>query len=90
MARARARTMGPKANQFRHVRRLADHASRAVTTPNNDTLYSSAWLDLRAGPVEVVAAPPPGGDIAPPPAGATSRSRCSTCTPTISTSRARA
>jgi hypothetical protein len=60
MARARARTMGPKANQFRHVRRLADHASRAVTTPNNDTLYSSAWLDLRAGPVEVVA-PATGG-----------------------------
>lgn len=30
---------------------LADATSRDVTTPNNDTLYSSAWLDLAAGPV---------------------------------------
>ncbi len=30
---------------------LADHASRAVTTPNNDTLYSTAFLDLTQGPV---------------------------------------
>ena len=30
---------------------LADAASRDVTTPNNDTLYGSAWLDLSEGPV---------------------------------------
>ncbi len=30
---------------------LADDTSRDVTTPNNDTLYGSAWLDLAAGPV---------------------------------------
>jgi len=30
---------------------LADAATRDVTTPNNDTLYGSAWLDLRDGPV---------------------------------------
>src|SRR5262249_33314168 len=30
---------------------LADPSSRSVTTPNNDTLYSSAWIDLSAGPV---------------------------------------
>ncbi len=30
---------------------LADAATRDVTTPNNDTLYSSAWLDLAGGPV---------------------------------------
>ncbi len=30
---------------------LADASSRDVTTPNNDTLYGSAWLDLAAGPV---------------------------------------
>lgn len=53
MARARRRTMGRAANVFTHVRRLADASSRMVTTPNNDTLYSSAWLDLRAGPVEI-------------------------------------
>ncbi len=51
MARARQRTIGKAANQWRHVRKLADSSSRKVTTPNNDTLYSSAWLDLRKGPV---------------------------------------
>jgi hypothetical protein len=30
---------------------LADAATRDVTTPNNDTLYASAWLDLTNGPV---------------------------------------
>lgn len=40
-----------KLNRFFHVPVLATHASRAVTTPNNDTLYSSAWLDLSAEPV---------------------------------------
>ncbi|WP_066591190.1 DUF1254 domain-containing protein [Sphingomonas pruni] len=32
---------------------LADASSRNVTAPNNDTIYSSAFLDLSAGPVEV-------------------------------------
>lgn len=30
---------------------LADASTREVTTPNNDTLYGSAWLDLAQGPV---------------------------------------
>lgn len=30
---------------------LADASMRDVTTPNNDTLYASAWLDLAQGPV---------------------------------------
>ena len=30
---------------------LADASSREITTPNNDTLYAGAWLDLRGGPV---------------------------------------
>lgn len=42
-----------KANRIAHRRTLADHTSRSVTTPNNDTLYSSAWLDLTDGPVTV-------------------------------------
>jgi hypothetical protein len=40
-------------NTLNHRRALADHTARTVTTPNNDTLYSSAWLDLSAGPVEL-------------------------------------
>lgn len=36
-----------------HRPTLADANARDVTTPNNDTLYSSAWLDLSAGPVEL-------------------------------------
>ncbi len=39
---------------------LADAATRDVTTPNNDTLYSSAWLDLAGGPVILDAPAIPG------------------------------
>jgi len=55
MAAARARTLagGREQNVFRHVRKLADAKSRAVTTPNSDTLYSSAWIDLAEG-VDIV------------------------------------
>jgi hypothetical protein len=51
--RARAFANGARPNQLRHVRNLATHQSRGVTAPNNDTLYSSAWLDLTQGPVSV-------------------------------------
>lgn len=57
MASTRARALGGRSalpatvNRFAHTRRLADASSRAVTSPNNDTLYSSAWLDLTQGPV---------------------------------------
>jgi hypothetical protein len=30
---------------------LSDASARDITTPNNDTLYGSAWLDLSGGPV---------------------------------------
>lgn len=44
-----------------HDRRLCDHAARWITTPNNDTLYSRAWLDLSHGPVRIaVDTMPPG------------------------------
>lgn len=40
-------------NTLSHRRALADHRSREVTMPNNDTLYTLAWLDLAAGPLEL-------------------------------------
>jgi hypothetical protein len=40
-------------NSFGHRRQLVDHTARNVTTPNNDTLYSSTVIDLSAGPVRL-------------------------------------
>lgn len=48
-------------NTLRHERQLSDHASRWITAPNNDTLYSNAWLDLSSGPVRVRVAAMPAG-----------------------------
>ncbi len=39
------------ANQWVHTPKLLGPKDRRVVTPNNDTLYSSTWLDLSAGPV---------------------------------------
>jgi hypothetical protein len=39
---------------------LAGPADRDVTTPNNDTLYGSVWLDLAGGPVTLDVPPLPG------------------------------
>ncbi|MGB1203455.1 MAG: DUF1254 domain-containing protein, partial [Alloalcanivorax venustensis] len=41
------------ANVFNHARKLLNHRSRWITTPNNDTLYSDAWLDLSRGPLTI-------------------------------------
>jgi hypothetical protein len=53
MARTRAQILGaaPGVDRFIHRRGLATASSRGVTSPNNDTLYSTAWLDLACGPV---------------------------------------
>ncbi|MFY8140012.1 MAG: DUF1254 domain-containing protein, partial [Caulobacter sp.] len=53
MATTRARHLGEgmTLNRLRHARTLSDHTARSVTTPNNDTLYSMAWIDLTQGPV---------------------------------------
>lgn len=39
------------ANHWVHSRKLLGPSDRQVVTPNNDTLYSSAWFDLSRGPV---------------------------------------
>jgi hypothetical protein len=51
--RGRAFGAGLTANRFRHVRNLTTASTQKVTQPNNDTLYSTAWLDLSAGPVRI-------------------------------------
>jgi hypothetical protein len=53
IVRARMISAGAAQNAIYMRRVLADHTSRGVTSPNNDTLYGSAWLDLSQGPVYV-------------------------------------
>jgi hypothetical protein len=38
-------------NQFTHTHRRLGPDDREVVSPNNDTVYSNAWLDLSQGPV---------------------------------------
>ena len=40
-------------NTFRHYAQLFTPQNRDVVTPNNDTPYSWAWLDLRAEPIVI-------------------------------------
>jgi hypothetical protein len=49
--RKSAARRGIPLNQFVHTERLATPESKAVVSPNTDTLYSSAWLDLRQEPI---------------------------------------
>lgn len=44
---------GPKFNFIVHNRHLHDHRSRTVTMPNNDTLSSTAILELSNSPVTI-------------------------------------
>jgi hypothetical protein len=56
-----ANPLRQKLNRFFHVPVLADQHSRTVTTPNNDTLYSTAWLDLSIEPLFLTV--PPMGEL---------------------------
>lgn len=38
-------------NQFTHTHRRLGSQDKEVVSPNNDTVYSNAWLDLSEGPV---------------------------------------
>ena len=40
-------------NQFTHTRRLRGPEDKEVVTPNNDTLFTNAWLDLSHGPLVI-------------------------------------
>lgn len=40
-------------NVFTHARQLLAPGKSRVVTPNNDTLYTNAWLDLRSGPLVI-------------------------------------
>jgi hypothetical protein len=51
---------GPPVNTFDHMRSFPDYTFTDVISPNADTLYSLAWLDLRAEPI-VLSIPDLGG-----------------------------
>lgn len=61
MHRVREISLGPQtpdrrlSNEWRHTPGLVDHTYRGITTPNCDTLYSGAWLDLDDGPILIQA-----------------------------------
>ncbi len=60
LGRARAAGLPNAVNFILPKTTLADATSRDVTTPNNDTLYGSLWLDLAGGPVVLTVPPLPG------------------------------
>jgi len=62
VANANIMGLGPDTplNTISHVRDLVDHRFRDITTPNNDTLYSTAKIDLSEGPVTLTL--PPSGE----------------------------
>lgn len=45
-------------NHFYHVRKLANASYRGGGSPNNDTLYSMAWVDVSKEPIYIQAASP--------------------------------
>ena len=65
VARVRARLLGAglPAGRFFSQGALATPEARTVTTPNNDTIYATAFIDLTAGPATLTV-PPLGGRYA--------------------------
>jgi len=65
VARVRARLLGAglPAGRFFGQGALATPEARTVTTPNNDTIYATAFIDLSAGPATITV-PPLGGRYA--------------------------
>merc|ERR1711965_1028253 len=53
MAGAQAQGAETGMNRLLHARKLLNHRSRQITTPNADTLYTDAWIDLRQGPARI-------------------------------------
>ncbi|MBZ4014342.1 DUF1254 domain-containing protein [Streptomyces purpurogeneiscleroticus] len=51
VARPNAATLQAPVNRFATADNVPSPEFRTVVSPNVDTLYSSAWLDLKAGPV---------------------------------------
>ncbi len=47
-------------NQLRNEHKLLTWESRTIVTPNSDTLYSTAWLDLRTEPMVISVPAVPG------------------------------
>ena len=52
-AKTQKNGMGPE-NQFNHFSATPDHNFKEVIRPNVDTLYSTAWLDLKKQPLVLV------------------------------------
>ena len=46
-----------RSGELNHVAELATPADKAIVAPNNDTLYTSGWYDLRHGNL-VIDVPP--------------------------------
>ncbi|MGK0374287.1 MAG: hypothetical protein ACJA2E_000756 [Arenicella sp.] len=46
-----AQQQDSQTNRFRHIQQFPDHTFRNVVRPNNDTLYSIAWIDLALEPL---------------------------------------
>jgi hypothetical protein len=65
-------------NQFAHMYQLLGPEFTEVVGPNNDTLYSLAWLDLGTEPIVLALPDFPDNTCSPVPAGTAPRQKGST------------